>query len=263
MANSKTVLSDLVALLATGGVEVVDLSVTLSPETPVIRLPDIFAQSPGVSFETISEYDEAGGNTWYWRTLRMGEHTGTHFDAPVHWASGRSFDAHATDTIAPQRLVGPACVIDKSADAATNPDALLTVADIEAWEKAHGRIPDRAWVLMRTDWSKRSGEAAFLNAREDGPHTPGPSVEVMQFLTEQRNIEGFGVETVGTDAGQAFGFSVPFPCHTLMHGANRFGLASLANLDKLPATGAVIVAAPLKLKNGSGSPLRAIALVPR
>ena len=255
------VLTALASNLANGGIEVVDLSVTLSPETPVIRLPDIFAQSPGVSFETISEYDEAGGNTWYWRTIRMGEHTGTHFDAPAHWASGREHAANATDTIAPQRLVGPACVIDKSADAAANPDTLLTVADVEAWESRHGRIPAGAWVLMRTDWWKRSG-ADFLNAREDGAHSPGPSVEVIRFLIGERDIQGFGVETVGTDAGQAHGFEVPFPCHTLMHGANRFGLASLANLDRVPATGAVIVAAPLKLKNGSGSPLRVLALVP-
>jgi kynurenine formamidase len=221
----------------------------------------MFAQSPGVSFETISEYDAAGGNTWYWRTIRMGEHTGTHFDAPVHWASGREYAANATDTITPQRLVGAACVIDKSADAAKDPDTLLTVADIEAWEAKHGRIPKGAWVLMRTDWSKRSG-AAFLNAREDGAHSPGPSSAAIRLLIE-RDVEGFGVETVGTDAGQAHGFDVPFPCHTLMHGANKFGLASLANLDRLPPTGAVIIAAPLKLKNGSGSPLRVMALVPR
>jgi kynurenine formamidase len=261
MSTGTTALANLVAGLASGTVEVVDLSVTLSPETPVIRLPDMFAQSPGVSFETISEYDAAGGNTWYWRTIRMGEHTGTHFDAPVHWASGREYAANATDTIAPQRLVGAACVIDKSADAAANPDTLLTVADIEAWEVKHGRVPKGAWVLMRTDWSKRSG-AAFLNAREDGAHSPGPSTEAIRLLIE-RDVEGFGVETVGTDAGQAHGFDVPFPCHTLMHGANKFGLASLANLDRLPPTGAVIIAAPLKLKNGSGSPLRVMALVPR
>jgi isatin hydrolase len=261
MSTGTTALANLVAGLASGTVEVVDLSVTLSPETPVIRLPDMFAQSPGVSFETISEYDAAGGNTWYWRTIRMGEHTGTHFDAPVHWASGREYAANATDTIAPQRLVGAACVIDKSADAAANPDTLLTVADIEAWEAKHGRIPKGAWVLMRTDWSKRSG-AAFLNAREDGAHSPGPSTEAIRLLIE-RDVEGFGVETVGTDAGQAHGFDVPFPCHTLMHGANKFGLASLANLDRLPPTGAVIIAAPLKLKNGSGSPLRVMALAPR
>lgn len=257
--NSTQVLAELATGLATGSIEVVDLSVTLSPETPVISLPDMFAQSPGVSFEGISEYDAAGGNTWYWRTIRMGEHTGTHFDAPVHWATGKDYPANATDTIDPQRLVGPACVIDKSADAAANTDTLLTVDDVLAWEETHGRIPKGAWVLMRTDWSKRNSATDFLN----DSHTPGPDSAVMRFLIAERDIQGFGVETVGTDAGQAATFDVPFPCHTLMHGANKFGLASLANLDRLPATGSVIVAAPLKLKNGSGSPLRVVALVPR
>ena len=139
--NSTQVLAELATGLATGSIEVVDLSVTLSPETPVISLPDIFAQSPGVSFEGISEYDAAGGNTWYWRTIRMGEHTGTHFDAPVHWATGKDYAANATDTIDPQRLVGPACVIDKSADAAADTDTLLTVDDVLAWEAQHGQIP--------------------------------------------------------------------------------------------------------------------------
>ena len=261
MTTGAQALNELVRQLAGGGVEVVDLSVTLSPETPVIQLPEVFAQSPGVSFETISAYDAPGGDTWYWRTIRMGEHTGTHFDAPVHWASGRHHAAHATDTIEPQRLVGAACVIDKSAEAATDPDALLTVADIEAWESRHGRIPPRAWVLMRTDWSKRTG-AAFLNAAPDGAHTPGPSAEAIQFLIAQRDIEGFGVETVGTDAGQSYAWPVAYPCHTLMHGANRYGLQCLANLDLLPATGAMVVSAPLKIQGGSGSPLRVLALVP-
>lgn len=257
--NATQVLTELAAGLAAGSIEVVDLSVTLSPETPVISLPEEFAQSPGVSFERISEYDAAGGNTWYWRTIRMGEHTGTHFDAPVHWATGKGHAANATDTIDPQRLAGLACVIDKSADAAANADTLLTIDDVLAWEQKHGRIPERAWVLMRTDWSKRTSAAEFLN----DSHTPGPDSAVMRFLIAERDIQGFGVETVGTDAGQAAAFDVPFPCHTLMHGANKFGLASLANLDRLPPTGSVIVAAPLKLKNGSGSPLRVVALVPR
>lgn len=263
MNDAAKLLAELVAGLGAGSIEVVDLSVTLSPDTPVIGLPEIFAQSPGVSFETISEFDAAGGDTWYWRTIRMGEHTGTHFDAPKHWVTGKDYPENATDTIAPGRLVGPACVIDKSADAAADPDTLLTVADIEAWEAVHGRIPRRAWVLMRTDWSKKATPAEFLGVAEDGAHSPGPSAEAIQFLIRERDIEGFGVETVGTDAGQAGGFEIPFPCHTLMHGANKFGLASLANLDRLPATGSVIVAAPLKLKEGSGSPLRVLALVPR
>jgi kynurenine formamidase len=132
---------------------------------------------------------------------------------------------------------------------------------IEAWEAKYGRIPKSAWVLIRTDWSKRTGAEKFLNVKEDGPHTPGFRPDALPFLTQQRDILGVGVETVGTDAGQAATFNPMFPCHTMMHGANRFGLASLMNLDQLPPTGAVVIAPPLKIVNGSGSPLRVLALV--
>ena len=108
---------------------------------------------------------------------------------------------------------------------------------VEAWEAEHGRIPAGSWVLMRTDWSRREDPAAFLNASEDGPHVPGPSVACMRFLVEQRDIRGWGVEAVGTDAGQAFAFEPPFPAHNLLHGAGKFGLASLCHLDQLPPTG--------------------------
>ena len=133
---------------------------------------------------------------------------------------------------------------------------------MEAWEAKHGRIPAGAWVLMRTDWSKRTDPAAFLNGKEDGPHSPGPSAATMRLLVE-RDVNGWGVECVGTDAGQAFGFDPPFPAHNIMHGAGKLGLASLTNLDRLPPTGAILIAAPLKIERGSGSPLRVLALVPR
>jgi kynurenine formamidase len=101
----------------------------------------------------------------------------------------------------------------------------------------------------------------FLNMKEDGPHVPGPSAATVHFLVKQRNVTGWGVEAVGTDAGQGFAFEPAFPAHHLMHGANKFGLASLTNLDKLPPTGAVLITAPLKIEKGSGSPLRVLALV--
>ena len=115
---------------------------------------------------------------------------------------------------------------------------------------------------MRSDWSKRSG-AAYLNMREDGAHSPGPSGEAVKFLIEERDIVGFGTETIGTDAGQATHLSPPYPAHYLFHGAGKHGLQCLANLDRLPATGAILVCPPLKIKNGSGSPLRVLALVDR
>jgi kynurenine formamidase len=221
----------------------------------------MFAPSPGVTIDVISRYD-ARGPAWYWNTLTLGEHTGTHFDAPIHWVTGRDLPDNACDTIPVQRFIGPACVIDVTEEAAANPDFLLTCDRIETWEAQHGRVPDNAWVLLRTGWSRRRDPAAFINAAADGSHSPGLEARASRMLATERNILGIGVETIGTDAGQAGTFDPPFPNHTIMHGAGRFGLASLCNLDQLPATGALVIAAPLKIVDGSGSPLRVIALAP-
>ena len=121
-------------------------------------------------------------------------------------------------------------------------------------------IPPGAWVLMRSDWSKRQGHDAFLNAGEDGPHSPGPHPDCVRFMVE-RDVLGFGTECVGTDAGQAANGPTPFPCHYHLHGNSRFGLPSLTNLDQLPPQGAVIITPPLKIRQGSGSPVRVLALV--
>ena len=247
--------------IASGSVRVVDLTQTLMPSTPVIQLPPQFAPSNPFRIEEISHYD-APGPGWYWNNISCGEHTGTHFDAPIHWVTGKDFRDGATDTIPVQRFVAPACVIDCSTQVRKDAKFLLEPSHIEAWEGEHGRVPKGAWVLMRTDWSKRSSPETFLNAKADGPHVPGPSAATIGFLIAERDVNGWGVEAVGTDAGQAFAFEPAFPAHHLMHGANKFGLASLANLDRLPPTGAVLIAAPLKIKNGSGSPLRVLALVP-
>lgn len=254
-------LTALVDALASGAVRVVDLSQPLGPDTPVIGLPEIFAASPGVSIDTISRYDDKGP-AWYWNTLRFGEHTGTHFDAPIHWISGRDLPENACDTIPARRFVGPAAVIDVTAEVVADEDHLLTVSAIDAWEARHGPIPAGAWVLLRTGWSRRTSRDAFLNLRADGPHSPGFAAAASRLLALDRDILGVGVETIGTDAGQAGGFDPPFPNHAIMHGAGKFGLASLTNLDQLPPTGAVVIAAPLKIVNGSGSPVRVIALVP-
>jgi len=249
----------LISDLASGAVRVVDLTQPLGPDTPVIGLPDIFAPSPGLSMETISRYDERGPG-WYWNTLHLGEHTGTHFDAPVHWVTGKDLPDNRCDTIPAERFVGPACVIDVSAATSEDPDFLLTPDRIRAWEAEHGVIPAGSWVLLRTDWSKRKDPVAFQNVGADGPHSPGFRKDATELLIA-RDVLGVGVETIGTDAGQAGGFDPPFPNHTLMHGAGKFGLASLINLDQLPPTGALLIAAPLKIVNGSGSPLRVLALV--
>jgi kynurenine formamidase len=165
------------------------------------------------------------------------------------------------DTIPPERFVGPACVIDVAKEAQSNPDFLLTPERVQEWEREHGQIPAGAWVLLRTGWANRTGEA-YLNVDKSGSHTPGWSCACSLFLAEQRDTLGVGVETVGTDAGQAATFDPPFCNHFTMHGHGKFGLASLCNLDQLPATGSIVIAAPLKITNGSGSPIRAIALAP-
>jgi kynurenine formamidase len=116
---------------------------------------------------------------------------------------------------------------------------------------------------MRTDWDKRSGdESKFLNADETGPHSPGPTPDCIEYLLSKK-IVGWGSQCIGTDAGQAGGMDPPYPAHNLLHRDNCFGLASLANLDKLPAKGAILIIAPLKIKRGTGSPIRAMALAPR
>jgi kynurenine formamidase len=255
-----SLLAQLVSALNDGSLKIVDLSQPLGPDTPVISLPPPFANSPGVTIETISRFDD-GGPAWYWNVLSFGEHTGTHFDAPGHWISGRDLPDNKCDSIPPGRFVGPACVIDVSVEVGEDPDFLLTPAGIEEWESKFGRIPAGAWVLLRTDWSHRTGNDEFLNVEDDGPHSPGFSPEASRLLAHDRDVTGVGVETVGTDAGQAGGFDPPFSNHNIMHGAGKLGLASLCNLDQLPPVGAVVFAAPLKIVDGSGSPLRVLAIV--
>jgi kynurenine formamidase len=165
-------LTQLVDDLNAGRLEVVDLTQPLGPSTPVIGLPPMFAPSPGVTIDVISRYNDKGP-AWYWNTLRMGEHTGTHFDAPIHWITGKDLRENACDTIPVRRFVGPACVIDITQDVERDADFLLTPARIEAWESEHGRIPPGAWVLLRTGWSRRTAAADFLNVASDGPHSPG------------------------------------------------------------------------------------------
>jgi len=196
-------LSALVADLLAGRIRVVDLTQTLAPEFPQIVLPPEMGQCLPFRIEEISRYDDRGPG-WYWNNFSCGEHTGTHFDAPIHWISGRDLPNNAVDTIPVERLIGPACVIDCSKASADDADFLLT--------KDH---------VLR-----------------------------------------FGSEAIGTDAGQGFHQRPPYPCHYYMHGAGRYGLQCLTNLDLLPPTGAVVIAPPLKIRQGSGSPLRVLALVP-
>jgi kynurenine formamidase len=252
------VLEQLIEEIREGKLRVVDLTQPLSAETPILPLPPQFTNTPGFELRELSRYDERGP-AWYWNAFSTGEHTGTHFDAPIHWVSGKDLPDNSVDRIPPKQFIGPACVIDVAAKVEKDPDFLLTPQAVKDWESQHGKIPAGAWVLLRTGWSKRKG-ADYINLQDDGLHTPGWSKECSQFLAKERDILGVGVETVGTDAGKAVSFDPPFSNHFIMHGSGKFGLASLTNLDQLPATGAVVIAAPLKIVNGSGSPLRVIAI---
>ena len=256
-------LAGLASSLLDGSIRVVDLTAPLGPETPVIQLPpQIGKNTPAVKVHAISRYDE-NGPFWAWNWLELGEHTGTHFDAPVHWITGRDHPDNTTDRIPPKSFVAPVNVIDRSQETAADPDYLLTVGSIKAWEAEHGAIEAGSWVVLRTDWYKRNGSSeTFLNVDQNGPHSPGPTAEAIEYLLS-KGILGWGSETVGTDAGSAGGMTPPFPAHNLLHKANRYGLASLCHLDQLPPKGAVLIAAPLKFVGGTGSPVRALALVPR
>jgi kynurenine formamidase len=255
------ILLQLVEALQAGRLRVVDLTLPLSSATPLLPLPPQWNNSPPFTLRELSRYDERGP-FWYWNAFETGEHTGTHFDAPVHWITGKELPDSTVDRIPPKKFIGPACVIDVTKDVDKNPDFLLTSEHILQWESAHGKIRPGSWVLLRTGWSKRTDPARYINLRDDGPHTPGWAKECSQFLAGERDVLGVGVETVGTDAGQAAKFDPPFSNHCVMHGSGKFGLASLCNLDQLPPTGAVVIAAPLKIVNGSGSPLRVIAITP-
>ncbi|HEY0294709.1 MAG TPA: cyclase family protein [Bordetella sp.] len=258
---SAKILAQFMGALASGGIRIIDLTETLTPEFPTIVLPPEFGQAWPFRIEEISRYDERGP-AWYWNNFSCSEHTGTHFDAPVHWVSGKDQPDNTVDTIPLSAFVASACVIDCSEPSGQDPDFLLGIDYVKQWEEQHGKIPDGAWVLMRTDWSKREKSVDYLNMQADGQHTPGPDAEVVPWLIKERNVHGFGTESVGTDAGQAAHLDPPLPCHYFMHGNNRYGLQCLTNLDQLPPTGAVIFSAPLKIRHGSGSPLRVLALVP-
>ncbi len=256
-----SVLTTLLSALGSGQVEILDLTAPLSPTTPVLQLPPPFANTIPLSLETVSSFDD-DGPMWKWHNIHTGEHTGTHVDAPAHWVTGR--DGWTVDQVPPQRLVGPAVVVDVTAQVATDADFLLEPTDLQAWEDENGRIPDNAWVLLRTGWSVRGGDQdTFLNADQRGPHTPGPSAEAARWLADERAISGYGVETVGIDAGSAGGMDPAFPAHFFLLGAGKLGLTQLQQLDRLPTTGAVLFVQPLRLVGGTGSPARVFALVDR
>lgn len=254
-----TALSNFLDGILTGSLEVIDLTTPLSSSTPALRLPEPFANLIDFSLEEVSAYNEPGP---YWRhnNIHTGEHIGTHLDAPVHWITGR--DGDDVSQIPVQRLIGPAAVLDLTTKVAGDPDYLLSIADVEAWEAANGPLTAGTWLLLRTGWESRGGsQAEFLGADDTGSHTPGVAVDCARWLATEREITGLGVETVGVDAGLAGGFDPAFPVHHYFLGNDKYGITSLRNLGRLPATGAVLVVSPLPIVGGTGSPSRVLAVV--
>ncbi|MGW0006031.1 cyclase family protein [Nocardia grenadensis] len=262
MSNPETsVLPAFLAALADGRLEVIDLTTPLSSSTPALRLPEPFANLIDFSLEEVSAYNEPGP-FWRHNNIHTGEHIGTHLDAPVHWVTGR--DGDDVSQIPVGRLVGPAAVLDLTAEVAADPDHLLTIDEVQAWEQRHGRLVEGAWLLLRTGWEARGGsEAEFLNADETGSHTPGVTVDCARWLATERSLTGLGVETVGVDAGLAGGFDPAFPVHHYFLGNDKYGLTSLRNLGRLPAVGAMLVVSPLPIVGGTGSPSRVLAVLDR
>jgi kynurenine formamidase len=209
--------------------------------------------------EVVSATKTAGGFWYAANNVCLAEHGGTHMDAPIHFSEGK----HAADEVPVQQLIGPAVVIDVRDQASKDPDYRLTVADLRLWEKKHGRLAKGAIVLMFSGWGERwPNKRRFLGTGKAGDvenlHFPGFSREAAEFLVSQREIDALGVDTPSIDYGQSKDFIV----HQITNGANKPGLENIANMEKLPAKGATLIALPMKIAKGSGGPARVIAILP-
>ena len=189
------------------------------------------------------------------------EHGGTHLDAPLHFAQGRQ----AVDEIPLERLVGSAIVVDVSPAADANADYQVSVGDFERWERQHGRISDEAIVLLRTGFARHWPDAAeYLGTAERGEaavtklHFPGLHPDAAKWLVQNRRINAIGIDTASIDYGQ----STLYESHRVLYDRNIPAFENVASLDRLPPTGATVIALPMKIKGGSGAPLRIIAILP-
>jgi kynurenine formamidase len=236
--------------------ELVDLTHTFDTTTLV------WPTSDGLRLEKIAGGMTPGG--WYYASnvVHMTEHGGTHLDAPIHFGAGRQ----TADQVPLTRLVGPAVVIDVTAQASQDADYLITPEDVTRWEAAHGTIAPGSLVLLRTGWSARWPDAArYLGTALKGQagvaqlHFPGLHPDAATWLVSQRRIGAIGIDTASMDRGQ----STTFETHRILSAVEVPGFENLTNLDRLPSRGSVLIALPMKVGGGSGGPLRAVALVPK
>ena len=233
--------------ISSGRTHVVDLTYALNDHSPAW---------PGDAhpFEAVVNASPAKEG-YFTRKITMLEHYGTHMDAPAHFPPGKE----TLDQIPIERFFGPADVIDVRDKVAKDPDYRLTVADVQAWEARHGQIPAGAMVMLRTGWSSRwPDQTRYRNMdAKKVMHFPGYSVAAAKFLIARR-VSGLCIDTLSIDYGPSANFEV----HRTTLPAGLFHIENIANLDKLPATGAFVIAAPIKLEGGSGGPVRVFAILP-
>ena len=207
-----------------------------------------------------THWGPSAGGYWYASaTFAASEHGGTHLDSPIHFGEGQA----TADQIPLTKLIGPAVVVDVQKACARDRDYQLRTEDLEAWERAHGRIPDGAIVVMRSGWGRFwPDQKAYLGSDKPGDtanlHFPGVSRAAAEWLVAHRKVSGVGVDTASLDPGP----SRDFMAHRVLNGAGIYGLENVANLDKVPETGATLIALPMKIKGGSGGPTRIIAILP-
>ena len=231
--------------MAAGHGGVVDMSHLLSPEFPT------FFGVPGIEINQAFNFAESGFNLF---NLAINEHTGTHIDAPLHFSA----DGQSVDEIPVSNLVCPLAVIDIAAKAEDNADAQVTPDDLAAWISANGDIPDGACVAMHSGWSGKTGSDAYRGADAEGKlHFPGFHIEAAQMLMEETGTVAMAVDTLSLDHGPSPDFAV----HYAWLPTNRYGIENLANLDKVPASGATLVVGAPNHKGGSGGPARIFAMV--
>lgn len=233
----------------------IDLTHTLGEDSVFWPSADEFRH------DAVSEGETEGGYYYSAYNLFTSEHGGTHLDAPIHFAEGRQ----TADQVPLGSLIGPGAVIDVSAAALADRDYLFTLADLTRWEARHGRLPAGAIVLFHTgydrfwpDAERYMGTAGRGEAAVADLHFPGLSPELARFLVDERDIRAVGLDTPSLDYGQSTDFMV----HRILLGENIPGFENVANLGRLPPVGATIVALPMKIRGGSGGPLRIVARLP-